>query len=215
LLIEAMTALPQLKPVSIRQRVSEAIRRALLEERFRPGEALSEVALAAEMNVSRGPVREALLVLAQEGLVTHTQNYGFSVVNLTEQDRKEVQQLRLPLESLALELAKALIDQDAIEQLTDLKDRMVSAYANGRFSECPQFDLEFHSLIWQRSANSRLVVSLSNLLVPYFAYGSAFKISRPDLTPQLLEAQHRSYIDFLGGGSSQTSEECVRFHSVI
>ena len=50
------------------------------------------------MNVSRGPVREALLVLAQEGLVSHSQNYGFSVLEFNEQDRTEVQQVRLPLE---------------------------------------------------------------------------------------------------------------------
>ena len=60
-----MTVLPQVKPVSIRQTVGETIRRALLEGGSRRGQALSEVALASEMNVSRGPVREALLVLAE------------------------------------------------------------------------------------------------------------------------------------------------------
>ena len=207
-----MTALPQLKPVSIRHNVSEAIRRALLAGRFTPGEALSEVALAAEMNVSRGPVREALLVLAQEGLVSHSQNYGFSVVNLTEQDRKEVREVRLPLETLALELARPAMDQPALEQLSSLKDRMVHAYVAGNFIECTQFDLEFHSLVWKKCGNARLMASLRNLLVPYFAYGSAFKVSRPDLTPQLLEAQHLWYVEFLSGESTRTAEECVRFH---
>ena len=98
--------LPQVKPVSIRHTVGETIRRALLEGRFRPGQPLSEVALASEMSVSRGPVREALLVLAQEGLVSHSQNYGFSVLEFNELDRTEVQQVRLPLEVLALELAR-------------------------------------------------------------------------------------------------------------
>ncbi len=207
-----MNALPQLKPVSIRHNVSEAIRRALLAGRFSPGQALSEVALAAEMNVSRGPVREALLVLAQEGLVSHSQNYGFSVVNLTEEDRKEVRQIRLPLETLALELARPAMDQAALEQLTGLKDRMINAYVKGKFIECTQFDVEFHELIWKKSGNARLMASLRNLLVPYFAYGSAFKVSRPDLTPQLLEAQHQCYVEFLSGESSRTAEECVRFH---
>ena len=101
-----MTVLPQVKPVSIRQTVGETIRRALLEGRSRRGQALSEVALASEMNVSRGPVREALLVLAREGLVSHSQNYGFSVLEFSEHDRLEIQQVRLPLETLALELAK-------------------------------------------------------------------------------------------------------------
>ncbi|MEO8125690.1 MAG: GntR family transcriptional regulator [Bryobacteraceae bacterium] len=207
-----MTALPQLKPVSIRHNVSEAIRRALLAGRFSPGQALSEVALAGEMQVSRGPVREALLVLAQEGLVSHSQNYGFSVVNLTEADRKEVRQIRLPLETLALELAKPAMDQAALQQLTVLKDQMVQAYVAGQLIECTQFDVDFHGLIWKKTGNSRLLASLRNLLAPYFAYGSAFKVSRPDLTPELLETQHKYYVDFLSGETNQTAAECVRFH---
>jgi DNA-binding GntR family transcriptional regulator len=207
-----MTGLPHLKPVSIRQTVGEAVRRALLEGRFRPGEALSEVSLAAEMNVSRGPVREALLVLAQEGLVSHSQNYGFSVLNFNEQDRLEIQQVRLPLEILALDLARDRITEIDVRQLTDMKDRIVNAYRENNVIECTQSDLHFHSLIWDRSGNSRLVASLRNLMVPYFAYGSAFKLSRPDLSGELLDAQHRSYIDFLTGSSKQAAEECVRFH---
>src|SRR6185369_13000667 len=162
-----MTALPHLKPVSIRQTVGEAIRRALLEGRFRPGEALSEVALAAEMNVSRGPVREALLVLAQEGLVSHSQNYGFSVLNFTEQDREEIQQVRLPLEMLALDMARPRISDTDLRQLTHLKNAIVEAYTTGNVIDCTQADLDFHSLIWERSGNTRLVASLRNLMVPY------------------------------------------------
>ena len=146
-----MTALPHLKPVSIRQTVGEAVRRALLEGRFRPGEALSEVALAAEMNVSRGPVREALLVLAQEGLVSHSQNYGFSVLNFTEQDRHEIQQVRLPLEILALDMARRRIAELDLQQLTQLKDRILTEYRTDNVIECTQADLRFHTLIWERS----------------------------------------------------------------
>jgi DNA-binding GntR family transcriptional regulator len=208
-----MTALPHLKPVSIRQSVGEAVRRALLEGRFRPGEPLSEVALAAEMNVSRGPVREALLVLAQEGLVSHSQNYGFSVLNFTDHDRQEIQQVRLPLEILALDMARRRIDETDIEQLRRLNDCMVTEYKKDSVVECTQADLRFHALIWERSGNTRLVASLRNLMIPYFAYGSAFRLSRPDLSAALLDTQHRSYIDFLSGSSSQSAEQCVRFHT--
>src|ERR671914_35648 len=115
-----MVSLPQIRPVSMRQTVVETIRQALLEGRFHPGQPLSEVALASEMNVSRGPVREALLVLAQEGLVSHSQNYGFSVLAFNEHDRTEVQQVRLPLEILALELAKQKITEPDLQDLRSL-----------------------------------------------------------------------------------------------
>ena len=207
-----MSLLPQVKPVSIRQTVGETIRRALLEGRFRPGQPLSEVALASEMNVSRGPVREALLVLAQEGLVSHSQNYGFSVLEFNEQDRTEVQQVRLPLEVLALELAIPNITSSDVQTLDTLADQMAQSYRERRYVECTQADLDFHSLVWERSRNKRLFSALRNLMVPYFAYGSAFRMSRPDLTPELLDEQHRGFIRLLSGASDQTADQCVRFH---
>jgi DNA-binding GntR family transcriptional regulator len=207
-----MSLLPPVKPVSIRQTVGETIRRALLEGRFRPGQPLSEVALASEMNVSRGPVREALLVLAQEGLVSHSQNYGFSVLEFNEQDRTEVQQVRLPLEVLALELAIANITPTDLRTLGVLTDQMAQSYQQQRYVECTQADLDFHSLVWERSQNKRLFSALRNLMVPYFAYGSAFRMSRPDLTPDLLDEQHRCFIRVLSGSSDQAADQCVRFH---
>jgi DNA-binding GntR family transcriptional regulator len=209
-----MRNLPQLKPVSIRHTVVGEIRRALLDGRFRPGQALSEVALASELNVSRGPVREALLVLAQEGLVTHSQNYGFSVLSFTEADRREVQQVRLPLEVLALELARERIRPEDLGELRERKRQIVAGFCERHSVETTQADLAFHRLIWERAGNSRLLISLSNLLVPYFAYGSAFNIARPDLTPELLDEQHEAYIAFLANdGSKADAEKCVRFHA--
>jgi DNA-binding GntR family transcriptional regulator len=207
-----MALLPQVKPVSIRHTVGETIRRALLEGRFSPGQALSEVALASEMKVSRGPVREALLVLAQEGLVSHSQNYGFSVLDFTEQDRTEVHQIRLPLEILALELARPNITASDLQELDALTERMTESFRQQSYVECTQADLDFHSLIWERAGNKRLLSALRNLMVPYFAYGSAFRMSRPDLTPELLDAQHRSFTKFLSGDAAQTADQCVRFH---
>src|ERR1700730_17985348 len=107
--------LPIVKSEALRVRVAEAIRQALLEGRFKPGEDLSEVAIAKEMNVSRGPVREALLVLAQQGLITHSQNHGFSVLGFTDRDHTEIDEVRLRLESLALTLARDRINPDDLE----------------------------------------------------------------------------------------------------
>src|SRR5882724_9735244 len=106
-----MHRLPQLKAVSIRESVGDAVRKALYDRRFQAGEPLSEVGLAGEMGISRGPVREALLVLVQEGLLTHSPNRGFAVVNFTQADLKEINEVRLPLETTALTLAKPKMSQ--------------------------------------------------------------------------------------------------------
>jgi DNA-binding GntR family transcriptional regulator len=203
---------PQLKAVSIRESVGEVVREALYQHRFQAGEALSEAALAAEMGISRGPVREALLVLVQEGLLTHSPNRGFAVVNFTQDDLNEINEVRLPLEALALTLAKSKISEADLEKLSALKRKMVKSYTAGEIIGCGHSDMAFHSLIWERTGNSRLASTLRTLLAPFFAYGSLFNVGREGLTPRLLDEEHEYFIGFLGGVGKWNAEACVRFH---
>lgn len=207
-----MPTLPKVRSISIRESAVEALRTALFERRFKPGEPLSEARLAAEMNISRGPVREALFTLEQDGLVTHSQNRGFSVVQFTEKDHEEIWQVRYPLEALALELARAQVTTQDLKILRQLTAKMSEEYLKRNWTESAQYDLRFHKHLWELSGNARLASSLRTLLVPYFAYGSIFSVARPDLTPELLVKQHNTYMQYLEGDESQTAEECVRFH---
>jgi DNA-binding GntR family transcriptional regulator len=196
----------------MRESVGEMIRQALHARRFEPGQPLSEAGLAAEMGISRGPVREALLLLAQEGLVVHSPNRGFAVVQLTSEDMEEIRQVRIPLESMALIAARPHMSEADLARLEELKDKIIREFELN-VCLCTQSDMSFHSLIWDRTENSRLAGTLRNLLAPFFAYGSLFSAHRlPNLTAQLLAEQHDQMIHFLRGCDSPTADECVRFH---
>lgn len=208
-----MNRLPQVKAISMRESVGEAVRKALHQRRFHVGESLSEAGLAAEMGISRGPVREALLVLVQEGLLTHSPNRGFSVVNFTQQDLNEINEVRRPLETTALVLAKSNMSPDVSHRLNELKNELVATYTAQDFLTCSRTDMAFHSLIWERTGNGRLSATLKTLLAPFFAYGSLFNLGRSSqLTPALLEEEHQVFIDFLTGDGKRSAEDCVRFH---
>jgi DNA-binding GntR family transcriptional regulator len=207
-----MNRLPQLQAVSIRHSVGEAVRKALYDRRFHAGESLSEAGLAAEMGISRGPVREALLVLVQEGLLTHAPNRGFAVVNFTQNDLKEINEVRLPLETTALALARPRISEADVLKLSELKRQMVKSYDSGEILGCSRSDMAFHRLIWDRTGNGKLAAALRTLLAPFFAYGSLFNVGRPELTPRLLDEEHEYFIQFLSGVQERTAEACVRFH---
>ncbi len=196
----------------MRDRVGQEIRQALADRRFQPGQALAEATLAAEMGISRGPVREALLLLVQEGLVIHSPNRGFSVVSFTQNDIREINQVRLPLEAMALKLAQGRIPPADLATLNTLVKRIVTAYQERDFTACAQADMAFHSLIWQRSGNSRLAATLQTLLSPFFAYGAVFSATRPDLTPGLLHEEHACFVKFLRKEEPRTADACVRFH---
>src|SRR5690606_33630608 len=99
---------------------ADAVRSALREGHLKPGENLSEVALAAEFEVSRGPIREALLVLVEEGLLVHSPNRGFYVINFTAEDHAHIDNIRVVLEAHALEQARGRVtaaDLDALQQM--------------------------------------------------------------------------------------------------
>ena len=202
----------KLKVSAIRDHVADALRRTLLEGRFQPGESLSEVAIAAEFNVSRGPVREAMFVLAAEGLLNHTLNRGFSVLNFTAEDLEAIEGVRIPLESLALAKARARVTPAGIELLKEVKTSLAKLYAQGDLQGALRAEIDFHSSIWEMSGNAWLVASLKRIMIPSFTYGTAFRMGRPDLTPALMEQLHALYVDYLEGVSPHTAEQCVRLH---
>jgi DNA-binding GntR family transcriptional regulator len=207
-----MASFSQFKATSIREGVGEMIRQALYEGRLEPGHALSEAGLAAEMGVSRGPVREALLLLSQEGLVVHSPNRGFAVVQLTENDLEEIRRVRLPLEIMALTVARPRISEEDIVKLVGLKTRMVDEFGTN-LRESTQSDVSFHALIWERSGNLRLAAALRNLLAPFFAFGSLSSLHHQvSLTKRHLAEQHEQIIRFLQGCNDSSAEDCVRFH---
>jgi DNA-binding GntR family transcriptional regulator len=203
--------LPALRSAAIRVSAVDAVRNALLEGRFQPGESLSEPSLAAQMGVSRGPVREALLVLEQEGLVVHNQNRGFSVLTLGPEDRRAMVKVRIPLETLALELAKGNATPEDISELEAAAGRLIATY-NADLRTSAREDLAFHQKLWEMSANAWLVVALRRVAVPFFLFTIMYRAKTDHLDDATLEDQHRSYIDYLKGATSLSAEECVRKH---
>src|SRR5258707_4522029 len=90
------------RSASLADSIRAQLREAILRGDFTAGEHVREVEIAARYDVSRGPVREALLQLEQEGLVMLRRNRGAVVARLSRADLEEVYSLRLALERLAV-----------------------------------------------------------------------------------------------------------------
>src|SRR5215468_8309890 len=90
---------------SLADDVVDRLRDAIFHGSFKPGEPLREEQLAASLDVSRGPVREALVQLEREGLVIVRRHRGATVARLSRLDAEEVYSLRLALERLAVQRA--------------------------------------------------------------------------------------------------------------
>jgi DNA-binding GntR family transcriptional regulator len=105
------------KPLSAAESVAKQLRRAILDGHFPAGTRVREVQIAEQIGVSRGPVREALRMLSEEGLVILRQNRGAIVAGLTSEDVVEIYAVRAALASIAFKctVERALnSDEDAI-----------------------------------------------------------------------------------------------------
>jgi DNA-binding GntR family transcriptional regulator len=133
--------------------VADSIRDAIFSGVYELGAQLREVELAAALEVSRGPVREALLRLEREGLVRSTWHRGATVMTLTSDDIAELDSLRGALERLAVELVVAHAsdeDLDAIEQAATRMARAEDAHTMARS------DIEFHDAVYAATGHRRL-----------------------------------------------------------
>jgi DNA-binding GntR family transcriptional regulator len=139
------------------EEVAARLREAILQGRFRPGERLREVELAEMLEVSRGPVREALALLESEGLVSTRRNRGASVARLSEEDEQEVRSLRLALERLATQLVVRHASDDDLAALARELDRLRATMAERiAAQEIAEFEIRFHDLLYRISGHKRL-----------------------------------------------------------
>jgi DNA-binding GntR family transcriptional regulator len=154
--IEELSALEG-RPTS--ELIADQLRDRILQGAFRPGEKVIEAQLAARLQVSRGPVREALQRLIQEGLLVSYRNRGVFVLELTATDIAEIYAARKAVEAAAAEsvLAAGQAKVTSIAQaLRHVVHQMAAAVSTGDWSRLAELDLAFHGTLVEGSGNSRL-----------------------------------------------------------
>lgn len=149
-----------------KQTLSEQIYRILrddiLSQKIPCNARLTLKTLQARFGVSSTPIREALTRLINEKLVSYYSNVGVSVVNLTEDDLREIYQFIGDLDSLAIRYASGHPEQERlVAQLADNLDHIEAcAPASQEWKACSD---EFHLIFYQYSRNSRLVHSAEQI----------------------------------------------------
>ncbi len=156
---------PEELPRSTLKDSTEAlIRRALLSGAMKPGEIYSANALAARLGVSNSPAREAMMSLANKGLLELVRNRGFRVVELTDQDKQEVYDLRLLVEVEAVRRVAATgVPAEQAALLRTLTEQTVEAAGAGGVLEYLEADQRFHIALVGMLGNTRWTAIVENL----------------------------------------------------
>lgn len=140
---------------TLRQEVADAIRHKILDGELKPGERIVEQDMAADLGVSRGPVREALREIEQDGLIEYARNIGCSVKRVTDEDIYEIYLLRATYEIMAVKLCKGQLSAQSLREM----ERALSSMEHMRpedFDVSIDYDNQFHGSIIQQTGLPRL-----------------------------------------------------------
>jgi DNA-binding GntR family transcriptional regulator len=195
------------------QLIADQLREQIIQGIFRPGEQINESILAAQLNTSRSPVREAVQRLCQEGILTSRRNHGVFVLEVERKDVREIYAVREAIESAA---ASRLLDgspkqiKETCDVLKEILDEMAKQVAPSGWQTIALLDLQFHSALVAGLGNSRFMRIYKTL-----AAESRMCILDPEVSyPRMdvLMQEHQNMLDLLEAGDRMGLLKAIKRH---
>lgn len=149
------------RPADSAERAYTAIRKLVVDFRFRPDQRINELQLARDLDFSRTPVREALARLSSEGFLVQTPNRGFYFRALATDELVQLIELRSVVESGGFEFVCARASDRAVLDIETFWAMAQERYRNQDPDEILELDETFHLMIIRLAANHELVRSLT------------------------------------------------------
>jgi DNA-binding GntR family transcriptional regulator len=195
---------------SLHDELLDRLRTMIIGGQFSPGDKIPERQLCEQFGVSRTPLREALKVLAAEGLVQLAPNHGAVVVSLSLAEIEECVPISAAIEGLSGELACQQITDAEIEEIKALHTKMIAGHQSGNMSDCLQANRLLHERIVAAARNPFLASIYDTLF---------FRIGWPRLISQLPKeemtkaiADHSDIMQALEDRKGQRLSELLRAH---
>lgn len=193
---------------TLRENVVKEIRDQILNRELKPGMRIVEQNLSKELNVSRGPIREALRQLEQEGLVEYTRNIGCSVKEATIKDLYEIYLLRSTYEILAVRLSGGDYIEEDIRKMEEIL-RLMENLDN--YEEVVNYDHRLHRIIVEKASSERLTKLWSDLdygsIISCYIYG----FDETDTVKRQYKI-HRELVDALETKNVETICDAIHRH---
>jgi GntR family transcriptional regulator of gluconate operon len=192
------------------QHAADAVRRAIVTGELRVGERVSEASLAETLGVSRAPVRDAIRVLVQEGLLQQG-TWATVVAGCSLHDVEQLFDLRAYLETYANRLAAGRLAASAADEMRAAADRMAAAAGRGDTGGYTGADLAFHRAL-VRAARHRWLLTAWENLAPVIAATLPLGASPSRRPLAAVAAGHHEILRFLVEGDALFAEATLRRH---
>jgi len=195
---------------SLRGKVFTRLENDILNGRYKAGDSFTESRVAAELGVSRTPVREAIRQLELEGLVTYIPNKGATVEGLSEEDIRDIGEIRTKIEGIAARRAAGAISPDQLAALNGILD--LEAFHTGRSEAGPllRLDTRFHEIIFQASGSRLLNRTLSSFH-HYIQRARSLSMQNMERAGKML-SEHRAILTALQDQDADRAETLMAQH---
>jgi DNA-binding GntR family transcriptional regulator len=193
-------------PNTLRDSLRQALRDAILKGKLAPGEPINQVTLSKEFGVSRGPLREALSLLEEEGLVTNIPYRGTFVADFNDRIIQDTYSLRRVLEQFAIELAMTRSTPAEMAALRAVYQNMVAVVNAGNMEQFHELDLAFHRQIYAMADHELLLQMWTTIeanVERSIFYGN---YQHQDESAQVLVDSHRLILEAIESGDIEAAK---------
>ena len=195
---------------SFDKKVYQYIKKAIISNDLKPGEQLREEILSRQLNVSRGPIRDALIILEKEGLVNKVPYKGTFVSEFRNEDIVELCDLRFMIESFAITKGIEYLSRNQIGQLKAIARKMSQAAKQSQMDEILKYDLEFHKTLCTLPDYKRLTGIWSSLYNQICVMIAIANINYDDIFEIINE--HNIIIESIKTKNVDNTVRCIKEH---
>lgn len=199
-----------LRSQSVTSLVQHEIERLILSGEIGAGEKIPEADIASRLDVSRGPVREALRGLGESGLVRLEKARGVFVRTITVEEADETYAVRAALEDLIGRTLAQQITGDELGDLRRLLDRLAEAAHKEQVEAYADLNLEFHDRLVTLTGNRRLVQVYRNLVKELTLFRRQ-TLAHSETLPTSL-AEHREIVESIAAGDTPAAAQAMVAH---
>ena len=198
---------------TLREKILETIRDAILKGTLKPGERVSEPELAERFGISRTPIREAFRQLESEGYLEVMPRKGAVVASLSERDVVEFYSIKSILEGHAARIAAERMSERDLERLEAINAKLEQIATEGDIKTFFRVHNEFHELFIKASGNDKLT-ELINQLVLKFNRLRLASLAQPGRMAISVQ-EHRKIIEAFRNHDGDKAENLVRHTATI
>jgi DNA-binding GntR family transcriptional regulator len=192
------------------QWVADILRDRIVKGVYPPGSRIVERTISAELNVSRTPVREALKLIAADGLIAISRNKGAQVLQYGPEEALALFDVIASLESLAAERLSTVIDAEVLDRLEEMHDGMMTYHKIGNHEDYFDSNSEIHDFIIDHCGNA-IVADTHKRLMARARRGRFLAIMKPERLTEAV-AEHEELMTALRERDPERAARVWRRH---